>query len=135
MRKGAYISPICKPGAKKKKNSLFPYFSLFFLTDLFNMNRSGRQKYESIGNFRSFKKCAYIRPICIPGDEKKNFDFSILFFIFFLTVLILPNRVEKKIWIDREFQVLYENALTSDRYANPSTVKKFRHDLQETNRI
>ena len=67
---------------RKKNISIFPYFSLFFLTDLILPDRADKNVNSKI-ILSPLRKCAYIRPIGKPGDKKKKFDFSLFFFISF----------------------------------------------------
>ena len=74
---------------------IFPYFSLFYLTDLILPDRADKNmNWYVIPN--PLRKCAYIRSIRKTGD-KKNFDFSIFFFIFSPSKRKLCNG-EKNFW-------------------------------------
>ena len=79
---------------RQNKMSIFDYFPLFFFNQL-NITRSGRPKYELIGNFQSFKKMR-LHPTDMQTRRKKNSIFP-YFCLFFLTDLILHDRADKNI--------------------------------------
>ena len=95
LRKCAFIRLIWKPG-DKKQISIFPYLCLLFLNWL-NITRPSRQKYELTGNFKSFKKMSFHPVNMQTRRQKKTISISSYFSCFILTVLILPDRVDKNI--------------------------------------
>ena len=66
---------------EKKNFDFYIFFFIFF--NRLNITRSGRQKYELIGNFKSFKKMRLHSTDMQTRRRKQNFHFSIFFFIFF----------------------------------------------------
>ena len=79
-----------KPGDEKKFD-----FSLFFFIffNRLNITRSGRQKYELIGNFNSFMKMR-LHSTDIQTRHKK-ISIIPIFSLFFLPDLILPDGADQ----------------------------------------
>ena len=76
LTSGRYTNPVTE-----KKKSIFHIYLYFFYR--LNITRSGRQKYDLIGNFNYFKKMRLHPADMQTRRQKKNFDFSIFFFIFY----------------------------------------------------
>ena len=85
-RRGLYAAP----------PSLDYDFSLFLFIffNRFNITRSGGQKYELIGNFKSFKKMC-LHPADMQTRRRKKISIFPYFSLFYLTDLILLDRADK----------------------------------------
>ena len=91
-KKNWLLSTNIQTRRRERNISMSPHFSLFILTDLILCDRTDKNKYWWIIS-RHFRIYDYFNQYLNPATKKKNFDFSLFFFIFFNQLNIIPSGV------------------------------------------